>query len=69
MFPKVINNLTLIGRVHVLEGIIFELKETLKYYSDKKTYTPEPFGYNWVAPIEHDNGQKAKKILDKYNKS
>jgi len=45
---------TFINRIHVLEGIIFELKETLKHYA------------HW----EHGAGTlRAKKVLEKYNKS
>lgn len=70
MFPKVVDCLTFLNRLNYLEDIIFELKETLKYYADKETYAYYFIGVDvWENGIENDKGKKAREILKKYNKS
>lgn len=55
MHPKVVNHLTFINRLHHLEGIIFEMRETLKYYASNEVFSKD--------------SKAAQKILDKYNKT
>ncbi len=65
-----ISPLTLINRIHVLEGIIFELKETLKFYAEKDNHKETKIiGYNLTSNILCDDGNLANNILKKHNKS
>ena len=66
---KKVDNFTFIKRIHTLENIIFELKQTLLYYADKDTYKDKIVGYNMYSKIEDDKGENARKILKIHNKS
>lgn len=63
MFGKQVSNFQFINRIHVLEGIVFELKETLRFYADQRNY------WATVGEIENDRGDKAYKMLKKHNKT
>lgn len=47
------------------QDLIDEIISTLDYYADKKTYQGQAFGGEWVAPIEHDSGQRARKVINR----
>jgi predicted PilT family ATPase len=47
------------------KDLIDEIISVLEYYADEKTYHGQAFGYEWVAPIEHDEGKRAKAVLGK----
>ncbi len=70
MFGKKITISILLNRIDILEEIIFELKEILKYYSKKQMYNLVEYGPDkFVAAIELDKGKKAREVLEKYNKT